>query len=183
LFIISGASGTGKTTLCRQLENELGLFFSISATTRPKRAGEIDGRDYYFLSKTEFDKMVAEGKFLEWAQVHDNDYGTPAGPIQDHLNRGEDVLLDLDTQGAFQVKKTNPEAILIFIKPPSIDDLRKRLVARGTDSTQVIEGRIKRAEDEIKQSSSYGFVVINQDLEKAKEDLKKILSNPTLGKR
>jgi guanylate kinase len=91
--------------------------------------------------------------------------------------------LDLDTQGAFQVKKTNPEAILIFIKPPSIDDLRKRLVARGTDSTQVIEGRIKRAEDEIKQSSSYGFVVINQDLEKAKEDLKKILSNPTLGKR
>ncbi len=175
LFIISGASGTGKTTLCRKLEKECGLFFSISATTRPKRPGEIDGRDYYFLPPQEFDKMIQEGKFLEWAQVHGNYYGTPAGPVEEHLEKGRDVLLDLDTQGGLFLKKIKPETLLIFIKAPSLEDLKKRLKGRGTDSKEVMERRIQNAEEEIKKSSHYDYVVINRDLQQAKEDLKKII--------
>jgi len=176
IFVMSGASGTGKTTLSRQLEKELGLFFSVSATTRPPRAGEEQGRDYRFLSREEFDKMVQEGRFLEWASVHGQFYGTPREPIEQNLGQGRDVLLDLDTQGALNLKKLVPQAVLIFIKPPSIEELRKRLESRGTDSPETIAGRISRAEHEIEQSVHYDHVVVNHDLEQAKRELKDIIS-------
>ncbi|MFO1462353.1 MAG: guanylate kinase [bacterium] len=176
LFVVSGASGTGKTTLCRELERELGLFFSVSATTRPPRAGEVEGRDYRFLSPEEFDKMVAADRFLEWATVHGQRYGTPREPIERNLAEGRDVLLDLDTQGALQLKKLMPEAVLIFIKPPTLEELRMRLESRGTDSPEVIARRIARAEHEIEQSVQYDHVVVNRDLQEAKRELKGIIS-------
>lgn len=176
LFIVSGASGTGKTTLCRSLERELGLFFSVSATTRPPRPGEVGGRDYRFLSPEEFDKMTKDGQFLEWAWVHDQRYGTPREPIERNLAEGRDVLLDLDTQGALQLKKLMPQAVLIFIKPPSLEELRKRLESRATDRPEVIARRIARAEHEIEQSVHYDHVVVNRDLDEAKRELKGLIS-------
>lgn len=176
IFVLSGASGTGKTTLARQIERELGLFFSVSATTRPPRAGEEHGKDYRFLSRSEFDKMVEAGQFLEWASVHGQFYGTPREPIEQSLREGRDVLLDLDTQGALHLKKLVPEAILIFIMPPSVGELRKRLETRGTDSAETIAGRISRAEHEIEQSVHYDHVVVNHDLQQAKQELKEIIS-------
>ncbi|HKY64535.1 MAG TPA: guanylate kinase [bacterium] len=177
LFVVSGASGTGKTTLCRDLEREMGLFFSVSATTRPPRAGEVEGRDYRFLSRAEFDKMLENDQFLEWAQVHGQSYGTPREPIESRLREGHDVLLDLDTQGAIQLKALYPEAVLIFIKPPSLEELRKRLTSRGTDSPEVIARRIERAEHEIEQSSHYDYVVENRDLAEARRELKGIIAS------
>lgn len=177
LFVVSGASGTGKTTLCRDLERELGLFFSVSVTTRAPRVGEVAGRDYHFISQEEFDKMVSEGRFLEWAGVHGKFYGTPRGPVESSLQEGRDVLLDLDTQGALNLKKILPEAVLIFIKPPSIDELRKRLESRGTDSPETIAKRIARAEHEIDQSVHYDHVVVNRDLQEAKRELKAIITS------
>ena len=176
LFVVSGASGTGKTTLCRDLERELGLFFSVSATTRPPRVGEVEGRDYRFISREEFDKMVAEGRFLEWASVHGQFYGTPRDPIEASLREGRDVLLDLDTQGALNLKKIEPKAVLVFIKPPSLQELRKRLESRATDSPETIARRIARAEHEIEESVHYDHVVVNRDLEAAKQELKAIIT-------
>ncbi|HKX11699.1 MAG TPA: guanylate kinase [bacterium] len=175
IFVVSGASGTGKTTLCRDLEREMGLFFSVSATTRAPRAGETEGRDYRFLSRSEFDKMLENDQFLEWAQVHGQSYGTPREPIESRLKEGHDVLLDLDTQGAIQLKSLFPEAVLIFIKPPSLEELRKRLTARGTDSPEVIDRRIDRAEHEFEQISHYDYVVENRDLAEARRELKGII--------
>lgn len=177
LFVVSGASGTGKTTLCRDLERELGLFFSVSVTTRPPRPGEADGRDYHFISREEFDKMAEAGQFLEWAEVHGQFYGTPRAPIEAGLREGRDVLMDLDTQGALNLKKIEPKAVLIFLKPPSIEELRKRLESRGTDSPETIARRIARAEHEIEQSVHYDHVVVNRDLEAAKKELKAIINS------
>lgn len=175
LFVLSGASGTGKTTLSRELIKELRLFFSVSATTRPQRPGEREGTDYYFLSQDQFDQMVQEGRFLEWARVHGNCYGTPRDPVDRHLAAGQDVLMDLDTQGALEVKRQRPETILIFLQPPSMEDLRRRLESRGTDSTQIIQGRIERARQEIEQSPRYDYIVVNRQLDEAKEELKRII--------
>lgn len=175
LFVLSGASGTGKTTVSRELIKEMDLFFSVSATTRPKRPGERPGVDYDFLSKKEFDSMLQDGKFLEWAVVHGNYYGTPKEPVDRHIAGGQDVLMDLDTQGALHVKEQRSETILIFLKPPSIEDLRLRLETRGTDSPENIQGRIERARQEIEQSPRYDYVVVNRDLAEAKEELKQII--------
>lgn len=177
IFVVSGASGTGKTTLCRDLESEMGLFFSVSATTRAPRNGEIEGRDYRFLSRSEFDKMLDNDQFLEWAEVHGQSYGTPREPIESRLREGKDVLLDLDTQGAIQLKDLYPQAVLIFIKPPSLEELRKRLTSRGTDSPEVIARRVERAEHEIEQSSHYDYVVENRELGEARRQLKGIIAS------
>lgn len=175
LFILSGASGTGKTTLARRLVDELQLFFSTSATTRPPRAGEVEGRDYYFLTPEEFRKREAEGYFLETAQVHGHWYGTPREPIDRRIAEGKDALLDLDTQGGLRLKAEDPRAVLIFVMPPSLEVLPARLKGRGTDTEEVIAGRVKRAEDEIAQSRFYDHTVVNHDLEAAGEELKGII--------
>lgn len=175
LFVISGASGSGKTTLCRALEKELGMFFSVSATTRPRRPGETEGNDYYFLSDEKFDKMVAAGDFLEWASVHGYRYGTPRKPIEDCLKKGVSVLLDIDTQGASQLKKTAHGVVLVFIMPPDREELRQRLKSRGTDSLETIQRRVEKADEEIAQRSNYDHVIVNRDFEKAKLELKNII--------
>ena len=175
LIVVSGASGTGKTTLCRYLIDDLGLAFSVSATTRAKRPGEVEGKDYYFLSPEEFSRRVEQGGFLEWAQVHQHRYGTPKQPIMEHLQKGESVLLDLDTQGALQLKKIVPAAVLIFLKPPSLEALKERLRARGTDSEEVIERRFARASQELAESGKYDYIVVNEDLEQAKKSLKTMI--------
>lgn len=175
LIVISGASGTGKTTLCRYLMDDLGLSFSVSATTRAKRPGEVEGKDYYFLSPEEFSRQAEQGGFLEWAQVHEHRYGTPKKPIMEHLKRGESVLLDLDTQGALQLKKIVPAAVLIFLKPPSLEVLKERLRARGTEAEEVIHKRFARATEELAESDKYDYVVVNEDLEQAKRSLKTLI--------
>jgi len=177
LFIISGASGTGKTTLCKILERDLGIFFSVSATTRPMRAGEVNERDYYFLDKDVFREMEKNHKFLETALVHDHWYGTPREPIESRLIQGENVLLDLDTQGGLRLRNLFSNSILIFIMPPTIDDLATRLQARGTDSQEVITRRIQRAREELQHSSEYDHVVINRDLRQAEAELKGIIQS------
>ncbi len=175
LIIVSGASGTGKTTLCRALEKDLDIFFSVSATTRPMRPGETEGKVYFFLNSDTFEKMKREGKFLETAPVHDHWYGTPREPVENRTASGQDVLLDLDTQGGLRLKKEVPHAVLIFIMPPSLQDLKARLKGRGTDSEEVIARRIQRAEDEIQQSRRYDHIVVNRDLPEALKELKDII--------
>lgn len=175
LFVLSGASGTGKTTLSRKVEQDLGLFFSVSVTTRPKRSGEIEGRDYHFLTKAEFEVLRDRNGFLEWAEVHDSFYGTPRAPIEEKLQSGKDILLDLDTQGALRLKSERFDVILIFVKPPSIAELRKRLQSRGTDSIQVIERRIQRAETELEHSHRYDHIVVNSDFAQAVQEIEQII--------
>ena len=177
LFVVSGASGTGKTTLCRALEKDLGLFFSVSATTRGKRGGEKEGKDYLFISKENFKTMIQQGEFLEWAEVHEHYYGTPKGPIEKRLLEGSSVILDIDIQGAVQLKKDKPETKLIFVQAPTLKVLRERLINRGTDSRETIEKRINKAESEIAESSEYDHVLINEDLNKTKEELEKIVKS------
>lgn len=175
LIVVSGASGTGKTTLCRSLEKDLEIYFSISATTRQKREGEVEGKDYYFLSENQFGRMAEKGEFLEWAQVHGHRYGTIKRQVVDRLEKGENVLLDVDSQGALNIKNKLKDAVLIFIKTPTLTELRTRLFGRGTDSSEEIEKRIQKASEEIAQSKRYDYVLVNNNLEDAKKELKKIV--------
>ena len=151
MFVLSSPSGAGKTTLSRMLlEREPGLKMSVSATTRPKRPGEVEGRDYFFVDKPKFDKMVKQGELLEWATVFDNLYGTPREPVEAALSAGQDVLFDIDWQGTQQVhQKASIDVVRVFILPPSAADLEKRLHTRAQDSEEVIRGRMKKAGDEM----------------------------------
>lgn len=177
LVVISGPSGSGKTTICRQISAEYGWYYSISHTTRSKKDGETEGADYFFIEEDEFKKMITEGDFLEWANVYENYYGTSKKVIFDKLNQGHSVILDLDTQGAKSIKAIYPEAILIFIKIPSLDELEKRLVGRGRDSNQEIQKRLGSAEEELKSIHFYDHVVVNADLDKAIKDVKMIIQD------
>ncbi|WP_457680197.1 guanylate kinase [Thermovibrio sp.] len=177
LIVISAPSGTGKTTLCHMLLKEfLNMEFSISYTTRKPREGEVNGRDYFFITKEEFLRKVEEGDFLEWAEVYGNLYGTSKSQVLKALREGKDVLLDIDTQGALQVKKNFPEAVLIFILPPSLKELERRLRKRGKDPEEVIEKRLKVAREEIKRAPLYDYIVVNDLLEVAYEKLKSIIT-------
>jgi len=177
LIVISAPSGTGKTTLTRMLLKEFpNIEFSISFTTRKPRPGEVNGKDYWFISREEFLKRIEEGDFLEWAEVYGNLYGTSKSQVLKALNEGKDVLLDIDTQGALQVKENFPEAVLIFILPPSLEELERRLRNRGTDPEEVIEKRLKIAREEIKRAKFYDYIVVNDVLEVAYNKLKSIIS-------
>jgi guanylate kinase len=176
LIVLSGPSGTGKTTLCHELVKRIpGMVFSISATTRDKKAGEEDGRDYYFLSQAEFKKKIKAGEFLEWAKVYSHFYGTLKKPITENLSRGISVLLDIDMQGALQVKDKFPRAVLIFILPPSLEELRQRLIRRKRDSLAAIARRMKQIEEEMKYIPQYDRVIINKDLAKTVKILQAIV--------
>ena len=176
LIVISAPSGTGKTTLTHMLLKEFpDMEFSVSYTTRKPRTGEVNGKDYFFVDRETFEKMIEEGDFLEWAEVYGNLYGTSKSQVLKALNEGKDVLLDIDTQGALQVKKNFPEAVLIFILPPSLKELERRLRNRGTDDEETIERRLKTARVEIERAPLYDYIVVNDVLEKAYENLKSIV--------
>ena len=177
LIVISAPSGTGKTTLCHMLLKEFPeMEFSVSYTTRKPRKGEVNGRDYFFVDEETFKRMIEENDFLEWARVYGNYYGTSRSQVEKALREGRDLLLDIDVQGALQVKKNMPEAVLIFIMPPSLKELERRLRKRGTDDEKTIEKRLKVAREEIKQAVHYDYIVVNDELEVAFTKLKAIIT-------
>jgi guanylate kinase len=167
LFILSSPSGAGKTTLSRMLlAKDPQVKLSVSATTRPPRPGEEDGVHYHFVSNEEFDRMVAEDDFYEWAHVFGHRYGTPKGVIREGLKEGQDYLFDIDWQGTQQLKqKDDQDVVTVFVLPPSLPELRKRLEARNQDSSEVIDGRMERARAEISHWAEYDYVVINDDVD------------------
>lgn len=176
LIVVSGPSGVGKGTLCNMLLTKIeNLFLSISATTRPPRDGEIDGVNYIFMSHEDFEDKIEKGQFLEWAKVYNNYYGTPKDIVYQKLNEGKDIILEIDIQGAAQVKKNCPEGVFIFISPPSIDELKKRIIKRGTDTQDSIELRTKCAKEEMQASFEYDYVVLNDDLDEATLMLQSII--------
>ena len=168
LFVVSAPSGAGKTTLCRAARERLPhLVYSVSTTTRTPRSGEVDGKDYFFVTEAAFRAGIEADQWAEWAKVHDNYYGTSARFIDQHLTAGLDLLLDIDVQGARQILNRYPDAITIFIMAPSLDVLRQRLEDRGLDAAEVIEKRLANARDEIACKGMYRHVVVNDDLDAA----------------
>ena len=176
LFVVSGPSGAGKGTVLREaLKSNPDAFVSISATTRPARSGERNGVHYHFVSVPQFLRMREQGEFLEWAEVYGNYYGTPRGPIETALAEGRDVIAELDIQGATMVKRVEPGAVLIFIEPPSLDELFLRLRGRGTEDPATMSRRIRSAYDEVKNKGTYDHLVVNDDLEQAVKAMIRIL--------
>ena len=176
LILISGPSGTGKGTVCdllRQKHPE--ISYSISATTRQPRPGEQDGVIYYFYTKEKFQEMIDQGQLLEWAEVYGNFYGTPKQKVLDRLEAGEDILLEIDTQGALNVMKVMPEGLFIFLLPPSLEELAARLKGRGTETEESLHRRLGAAVDEIKLATKYRYVVVNDKVEDAQETIAKII--------
>jgi guanylate kinase len=176
LFVLSSPSGAGKSTIARMLlAEDDGVAMSVSATTRPKRPGEVDGRDYHFVDDAGFDSLVAGGHFLEWAHVFGHRYGTLKSEVIKTIEGGRDVLLDIDWQGTQQLKQVDPDIVRVFILPPSMKELERRLRARGTDSEEVIRRRMERAAAEISHWAEYDYVLINNDAEKCRELVHNIL--------
>jgi len=177
IFVISGPSGVGKTTLSQLLlKNVNNLAFSISYTTRPPRAGEKNGVDYFFIGKDEFKSMIAKGEILEWAEVYEHYYGTSARFVKEALMKGHDVLLDIDVQGARHVKRYFSQAVLIFILPPSLEVLKHRLLKRHTESKEALKKRLKEVKEEIKNSKKFDYIVINKDLKSALGEILAIIT-------
>ena len=177
MFVLSSPSGAGKTTLSRMLTEAIpGLRMSVSTTTRAKRPGEVEGRDYHFVDKTRFEEMVKRGELLEWATVFDNRYGTPKAPVEAALSAGQDVLFDIDWQGTQQLReKARADVVSVFILPPSAADLEKRLRSRAQDSADVIRQRMSRASHEMSHWAEYDYIVINHDVEAAFVEVQSIL--------
>ena len=177
LFILSSPSGAGKTTLSRMLlEKDAEIRLSVSATTRPPRPGEEDGVHYHFVSDETFDRMVEEDDFYEWAHVFNHRYGTPKGEIREGLKNGQDYLFDIDWQGTQQLKqKDDQDVVTVFVLPPSLEELRRRLDARAQDSEDVIDGRMERARAEISHWAEYDYVVINDDVDECFDRVREVL--------
>ena len=177
MFVLSSPSGAGKTTLSRLLiERMPGLKMSVSATTRAKRPGEVEGQDYLFVDKARFEEMVKRNELLEWATVFDNRYGTPRAPVEAALSAGQDVLFDIDWQGTQQLReKARADVVSVFILPPSAADLEKRLHSRAQDSDEVIRNRMSRASHEMSHWAEYDYIVINHDVDEAFAEVQSIL--------
>ncbi|WP_180683984.1 guanylate kinase [Tepidicella baoligensis] len=175
LYVVAAPSGTGKSSLVKALlEVDSRMELSVSHTTRAPRGQEMHGREYYFVSDEEFDRMIAADAFVEWAQVHGNRYGTSRKAIEDKIAAGADIVLEIDYQGAIQIKRQFPNAVLIFILPPSWEELRARLQRRAEDSDEVIELRLRNAAEEVAHVDHFDFVIINELFERALFDLKAI---------
>ena len=165
LVVVSGPSGAGKGTICQALLEKTPLAYSVSATTRKPRAGEVDGESYYFLSVEAFEKMIEKDELLEWAKVYDNYYGTPLKKVEEKLAAGEDILLEIDTQGAMKVREKFPEGVYIFILPPSLAELERRIRGRDTETEDVLQKRLAAAIGEIEAGKCYKYVVTNDEVD------------------
>jgi guanylate kinase len=178
MLVLSSPSGAGKTTLSRRLlASDPGIMLSISVTTRPPRADEVDGRDYHFIDAKRFDAMLRGGELLEWARVFDNHYGTPRAPVEDAIGTGRDVLFDIDWQGTQQLReKARSDMVSVFVLPPSGKELERRLHQRAQDSHGVIAGRMAKAVDELSHWAEYDYVIVNHDLDRAFAELQAILA-------
>jgi guanylate kinase len=185
LFVLSSPSGAGKSTLSRMLlATDPEVALSVSCTTRPPRPGEVDGKDYYFLDEPTFKAMAKDGRFLEWAHVFGHRYGTPKDPVEDALAAGRDVLFDIDWQGAQQLyQEAGPDVVRVFILPPSIDELERRLHSRAQDSDAVIADRMSRAKSEIGHWDGYDYVLINTDVDACFVQIQQILAAERLKRR
>ncbi len=178
LFILSGPSGVGKGTVRQRLfEQETHLKYSVSATTRPKRPGETDGIDYFYKTNQQFEEMIKGNKLLEHAKYVNNYYGTPRDYVESQLELGNDVFLEIEVQGALQVKKNFPEGVFIFLFPPSLEELKNRIVNRGTESNELVLNRLKEAKKEIDMMSEYDYVVVNDDVDVAVSKVKAIIKS------
>ena len=176
LYVFTGPSGTGKGTILSQvLKQDKRLFLSVSATTRAPREGETHGKHYYFLDKQTFEDKINKGEFLEYAQYVGNYYGTLEQPVNEQLKSGNDVVLEIEVQGAMQIHEKRPDAVMIFVAPPSIEELERRLIGRGTENAEKIAARMKNAEEELKQSDKFDYIIVNDDLDCAIADLLAIL--------
>ena len=176
LLVVSGPSGAGKGTICKALLNKNDqIKLSVSATTRKPRNGEVHGVNYFFIEKEEFTKMVENGEFLEHAQIYDNFYGTPKAAIIECLEKGQDVILEIEMQGARQIKEVYPEGVFIFVLPPSLEELKSRIVGRGTETQEEIEKRFSCAFEEISQIVNYDYFIVNEDIEKSVNDVEAII--------
>lgn len=178
LIVLSGPSGVGKGTVRKALfeQDDVHFEYSISMTTRKPREGEVDGVDYFFKSKEEFEQLIKEEKLLEWAEYVGNYYGTPIEYVEKTLNEGKDVFLEIEVQGALQVKKSFPEGLFIFLVPPSLDELKNRIVTRGTESEELIQNRMNVAKEEIEMMHAYDYVVVNDQVDLACERIKAIVT-------
>ncbi len=177
LLVVSGPSGAGKGTICKALLNKNDqIKLSVSATTRKPRNGEVHGVNYFFIEKEEFTNMISNGEFLEYAQIYDNFYGTPKAAIIECLENGQDVILEIEMQGARQIKEVYPEGVFIFVLPPSLEELKSRIVGRGTETQEEIEKRFSCAFEEINQIVNYDYFIVNEDIEKSVNDVEAIIS-------
>jgi len=181
LFVISAPSGCGKGTVLGEVFKNRDVFYSVSCTTRKPRSGEVNGVHYHFIDNIKFEKMAAEGKFLEHAGFVDHYYGTPKLPVTENLAAGRDVVLEIETNGAFQVKKAMPEAVLLFILPPSVKEIDRRLHKRGTEEEEVISKRVSEAAGEIAKAVNYDYVIMNDRLEDAVEDFITVMNGVKSG--
>jgi guanylate kinase len=174
--VLAGPSGVGKGTIVRKLlERDPRLWLSVSATTRSRRDGEIDGKDYLFLDRREFERVRDEGGFLEWFDVYGDLYGTPRDPVEQHLAAGDDVLLEVDVQGALAVREKYPDSVLVFVKAPSREEQRRRLLERGRDDPEAIDRRLAQAETEEAAADRFDAVVVNDDADRAAQEVAAIL--------
>lgn len=175
LIVISGPSGAGKGTICKEIIKRNDVWVSVSATTRTPRDGEVHGKSYFFLKKEEFLKKIEENDFFEYAEVYDNYYGTPKNEVMKKLDEGTDVILEIDIQGALNVKETYPEGVFIFILPPSMEELKKRIIGRGSETPESLMKRFKSAYKELNYVSRYNYAVVNDDIDVATEKIECIL--------
>ena len=177
LIVLSGPSGTGKGTVCKALlKKHPEIALSVSCTTRPPRAGEVHGTHYFFMDREDFEKRIAEGAFLEYANVFSNFYGTPRGFVEETLAQGKDVLLEIDVQGALQVKESAPDGVFIFLIPPSMEELEKRIRSRATETEEKIRERLGKANAEMSLMDKYDYVIVNDEVDRVVEKIEAILT-------